>query len=136
MFSLLFLLLDIGPAPVTTAPVQTHDLSRMTWRQAQFLSGQPVRVVFTVDSLDGEYKGCVLVDAEALPGNSVTIRFARGPAACGAADGRAVRGRRAGCGAGLLRPLDRRRAVHGGEEPGDSGGAVLRGGGSVVAIYI
>jgi hypothetical protein len=59
-------------------PARTHDLGRLSFHDAQTLSGQAVRVIFTVDSLEGEYAGCVTVDAEALPGVSSTIHFAPG----------------------------------------------------------
>ncbi len=60
------------------ARIQTRNLSRLTFRQAQQLDGQPARVAFTVDSLEGEDAGCVLVDAESVASVSATIRFAPG----------------------------------------------------------
>jgi hypothetical protein len=47
---LLLLALAYFPAPHSDR-IQTHDLGKLTWRPAQRLNGQPVRAIFTVDSL-------------------------------------------------------------------------------------
>jgi hypothetical protein len=77
--ALLLLLFDVQ-APRPTAPVQTHDLEKLTWHQARQLHGQAVRVVFTVESLTfiGEDGVNVLVYAESGTGLSVTILFESG----------------------------------------------------------
>jgi hypothetical protein len=65
MLPLVFLLLaGTGPAPIVAAPVQARDLARMTWRQAQQLDGQAIRVSFVVDSLHDVIDSEILVGAE------------------------------------------------------------------------
>jgi hypothetical protein len=51
-------------------------MGKLTWHEARQLSGQAVRVVFTVESLTGD--DGLTVDAESDTGLSVTIRFADG----------------------------------------------------------
>jgi hypothetical protein len=61
----------IGPA------VPTHDMGKMTWHEARQLSGQAVRVVFTVKgialTIDGDVT--LLAYAKSDAGLSVTILF-------------------------------------------------------------
>jgi hypothetical protein len=48
---LLSLMLASPPAPAPVETVRTYDLGKMTFRQAEALSGQEVRVSFKVDRL-------------------------------------------------------------------------------------
>src|SRR5438093_1355463 len=73
------LLLASLPAPTSPAPVQTHDLGRLTFRQAEALSGQLVCVTFVVDGgLADDGEGGLLVDAEGEPGTSRTVWYVSG----------------------------------------------------------
>lgn len=69
MLPLVFLLLDTSLAPIPDR-IQTHNLGKLAFHDAQTLSGSPVRVVFTVDSLadvtDGELDLGQRVEVEGL----------------------------------------------------------------------
>jgi hypothetical protein len=74
---LTLLLLASLPAASSPAPVQTHDLGRLTFRQGESLSGQAVRVAFDARwsiPIDDE----VHVGAHNQHGVPVLVRFPRG----------------------------------------------------------
>ncbi len=58
--------------------VQTLDLGKLTFAEAQRLNGQPVRVSFIVDSFPEDIDGETLVDAEDKADASPSVRFPRG----------------------------------------------------------
>jgi hypothetical protein len=76
--TLAIILLASLPSSPSAEAIQTLDLGRLTWLDAQQLHGRPVRVVFTVDSLadESDPKRGVIVEAEVAPGVSWCVRFA------------------------------------------------------------
>jgi hypothetical protein len=70
-------LLADGPA-ANSGHIQTHDLGKLTWHQAQHLNGQPVRVIFVVDSLPHDFNAETIYNAKSRPGVSGTVRFTVG----------------------------------------------------------
>jgi hypothetical protein len=66
---------DTPAPPLHPVTVQTVDLGRLSWHQARALSGQRVRVVFTVDSLPDDTGDEVLVDARNPDWASRAVRF-------------------------------------------------------------
>src|SRR5689334_11603287 len=75
----LLLLASIPPAPSAGA-IETLDLGKLTWLDAQRLHGKPVRVTFTVGSwLEFTDAGRgVIVEAEGAAGVSRCVRFSPG----------------------------------------------------------
>jgi hypothetical protein len=80
MLTVLLLLSDVRtPEP---RPVQTLDLSKMTWQQACRIEGKQVRVTFTTDSFPEDNDGETLGDAMSKGWPARGVRFARGCAGC------------------------------------------------------
>ncbi len=76
LLALLLLLSDV-PAPLP-ARVQTLDLGKLTFAEAQRLNGKPVRIAFVVDSFPEDIDGETLVDAKGKADASPSVRFPRG----------------------------------------------------------